>query len=325
MKENTAAAALPATGIKRYANRRTYIVAALVAVLIILIAVFIPSFWTVRNISNVLVSTSTIGLLAVGVSFTLAGKGLDISLPSVMALSAVVGAKIMADTQNIPLGILMMFVTALIFGVINGTACAYFKMYPFIVTMSTMILAQGANSVISKSVSVSGFPSEFVKIFNGTVGPVPVPIIVLVLFSILGYFLLNRSVFGRELFSIGVNENTARICGIRVEKVKFLSYIIASLYAAVVAVILTARLKSASPLMASDNMNMDVLAAAVIGGVSMDGGTGNIVGVFFGALLINSLVTVMNLAGIESFPSMVIKGLLILGITLLDTMRSKKR
>lgn len=326
MKTNSVNAAEQKTdGRQKVFAPKNVILAAAAVALVVLIAVYVPVFWTGRNISSVLVSTSTIGLLAVGVSFTLAGKGLDISLPAVMALSAVCGAKVMVNTQNLFVGILTMFAVAVLFGIVNGVACSVFKMYPFIVTMSTMILAQGANSVISKSVSVSGFPSEFVRIFNGSIGPVPVPIVVLILFTVVGYFLLNRSVFGRKIFAIGVNDKAAQICGIQVDKIKFLSYVAASLYAGLVAVILTARLKSASPLMASDNMNLDVLAAAVIGGVSMDGGTGNIIGVFGGALLINSLTTIMNLTGVGNFEAMVVKGLLVLAITYLDAARTRRK
>lgn len=324
MKANLENVAVPRFDWKKnILTPKSVIISIVVIAVVVLLLLYVPVFWSVRNISNILVTTSTLGLLAVGISIVLAGQGLDISLPSVMALSAVIGAKVMANTQNILIGIIVMFAVAMAFGTVNGIACAVFKMHPFIVTMSTMILAQGANSVISKSVSVSGFPSQFVSIFNGKIGFMPVPVFILLLFSVLGYFILNKSLFGRKVFAIGVNEKAAMVCGIKAARVKFMTYFIASIYAAVVAVILTARLKSASPLMASDNMNLDVLAAAVLGGVSMQGGTGTIIGVFGGALLITSLATTMNLLNVGNFDAMVIKGLVVLVITYLDASKSR--
>ena len=193
------------------------------------------------QLSSVLVSTSTIDCWRWRFLLTLAGKGLDISFRAVVALSAVCGAKVMVNTQNLFVGILTMFAVAVLFGIVNGVACSVFKIYPFIVTMSTMILAQ-ANSVINKSVSVSGFPSNS----SGSSTKhqvVPVPIVVLIPFTVVGYFLLNRSVFGRKYLPSASMIKRPRSAA-WVDKINFVSYVAASLYAGLVAVILTARLKS---------------------------------------------------------------------------------
>lgn len=309
---------------KKVLKTEHIIILAIIIVISLLLAFFVPEFWTIKTISNILVSTSSIGLLAVGLSFVLVGGGLDISLPAVMAASAVVGAKVMVATQNIFVGIISMFAVALAFGVVNGVATSVFKMIPFIVTMATMVLAQGLAALVSQSVSINGLPKGYSNI-AGDLGHIPVPVIILLVFGVLGYLILNKSVFGRYIFAIGNNENTAMVCSVKVTKTKLLTYIIASLYAGILAVILTARLNSASAMMASNTMNLDVLAAAVLGGVSMQGGRGSVFGAFLGALIITSLSTIMNLLGVNNFLALTYKGIIILAITYFDTLRLKSR
>lgn len=309
--------------LRKYLKPKYYIAAAVTVIIVLALYFFVPNFWTGKTIANILISASTIGLLAVGISFVLVGQGLDISLPAVMAASAVIGAKVMSVTQNIALGVLVVFVTAIAFGLINGVSVAVFKMYPFIVTMSTMVLAQGISALVSQSVSIANLPEAFISVVDGKLWVIPVPIIILLLFAAIGYIVLNKSLYGRKIFAIGVNEKAARVCGIRVTRVKLSTYIISSVYAAITGIVLTARLKSASPMMASDNMNLDVLAAAVLGGVSMDGGTGTVIGALVGAIIMTAYSTAMNLLGVDNFQALIYKGLIILAVTYLDATRSK--
>lgn len=311
------------TGDKKQQLIKTGIIVLAVLVIAVILRIFVPKFWTLDTIYNILITVCTTGLLAVGISFILVGGGLDISMPAAMMASAVVGAKVMFVTQNAVLGIIVMFAVALLFGIVNGIAASVFKMIPFIATMATMVLAEGIGAWVSESTSIYGLPEGYINAFTGSVLGIPVPIIFLLVFAVIGHLVLNQSVFGRKVFLIGVNAKTAVICGINVVRTQFLTYIIASLYTGLVAVLLTARLGCAAPSMAGGTMNMDVLAAAVLGGVSMNGGQGKALGALLGAIVIVAFATVMTLLGVKSFPSMIFKGLLIILITFLDTFRNK--
>jgi len=311
------------TGEKKKKLLKTGIVALAVIIIAVILRIFVPKFWTLDTIYNILITVCSTGLLAVGISFILVGGGLDISMPAAMMASAVVGAKVMFVTQNAFLGVVVMFAVALLFGLVNGIATSVFRMIPFIATMATMVLAEGIGAWVAESTSIYGLPEGFIETFSGTFLGVPVSVIFLIIFAVLGYLVLNHSIFGRRVFLVGVNAKTAVICGVNVVKTQLTTYVIASVYTGLVAMLLTARLGCAAPSMAGGTMNMDVLAAAVLGGVSMKGGQGKALGALLGAIVIVAFSTVMTLLGVKSFPSMIFKGLLIILITYLDTFRNK--
>lgn len=293
------------------------------AVALVLLAVFVPQFYSVSNFSNILEQCSTIGILAAGISFVLVGGGMDISLASNLCCAAVLGGIVMKNTGSIPLGILVIFATSLFFGLLNGVAVAYFKMVPFIVTLSTQVVATGLGVLLSSSKSIFGIPEAFINALTVNIAGFPLAIYVMFVVVVLYWFILNRSSLGRKIFAVGSNENTAVVCGINVRLVRMCTYLFSALSAAIVAVLLTARLGCASMQMASDSTNMDVMCSAILGGVSLSGGKGSIWGAFLGACFIVVFSNLVNLIGISYYPSLMIKGAVIIIVTCLDANRSR--
>lgn len=305
-------------------SKANMIMFIVIAGLIIAMAVGIKGFFEPTNLLNIVVQASAVGVLAVGITFVLVTGGMDLSLPAVMAAGAVIGGDVMIKTNNIALGCLAMIGVAAVFGVINGLAVAKAKMVPFIVTLATQVIASGLAVFYTNAESIYGLPDAFIKTLTAGVGGVQIaPIVILIIVAFIANFLLSRTMFGRWVYQLGTNEETARVSGTPVVKVKFMVYIVSALMAGVAAILLTARLGSASASMGGDTMVLDVISAAVIGGVSIYGGTGSVVGAVLGALFITLLSNGMNLLEVSYYVQMVIKGSVIVALTFVDTQRKR--
>lgn len=305
-------------------SKANMVMLVVIAGLIIAMAIGIKGFFDPTNLLNIVVQTSAVGVLAVGITFVLVTGGMDLSLPAVMAASAVIGGDIMIKTNNIALGCLTMLGVAAVFGVINGLAVAKAKMVPFIVTLATQVIANGLAVFYTNAESIYGLPDEFVSTLTAGIGGVQIaPIVILIIVAFIANFLLARTMFGRWVYQLGTNEETARVSGTPVVKTKFMVYIVSTLMAGVAAILLTARLGSASASMGGDTMVLDVISSAVIGGVSIYGGTGSVVGAVMGALFITLLSNGMNLLEVSYYVQMVIKGSVIVALTFVDTQRKR--
>ena len=301
---------------------KNVILAAAAVALVVLIAVYVPVFWTGRNISSVLVSTSTIGLLAVGVSFTLAGKGLDISLPAVMALSAVCGAKVMVNTQNLFVGILTMFAVAVLFGIVNGVACSVFKMYPFIVTMSTMILVKGINLTLTNGIYY--YPSDYLA--NAMTfkigGLVPVMIIVTLGLLVVFQFIKKYTKFGRNLIAVGCNKLNAAKMGINVDRNLVITFVISGVCAAFAGIISVTNVLTVTPA-TGDGFEFTATAMVLLGGTSLSGGKGSFVpGSIFGVLFLLMIQNGLSIMGVNPYYMPIIRGLCIFLAMFSDSIKS---
>lgn len=306
-------------------KRRGSIELAVVLIVVaILLKIFVPKFYSISNLSNILEQVSTIGILAAGVAFVLVGGGMDISVSANLCCSAVVGSLVMKNTGNILLGVVVIFAMALAFGLLNGVAVAYFRMVPFIVSLSSMVVAEGLGVLLSQSKSVFGIPEAYLNALTVSLFGIPLTIYVLLVVIVVYWLILNKSSLGRKIFAVGSKETTAVICGINTRVIKVITYLVSALSAAIVAIFLTARLGCASMQMASDSTNMDALCSAILGGVSVYGGRGNIWGAFFGACIIATFSNVVNLLGISYYTSLMIKGFVIILITYYDARRVKE-
>lgn len=248
-------------------------IAAIIFVIILSIAV--PNFLTINNIVNVLEQLTTIGMLCLGMTFILIIGGIDLSMPAVLMAATIPGAMFMSKTGNVFVGIIIIFGVGIIFGMINGVAIAKAKMIPFIVTLSTQIIANGFAVMITNSKSVFGLPDIF--LFLGIkVGIVPISIPIFFVIAIISHIILSKTKYGRIFYMIGQNEKTARVSGIRTDLYVFCTYVIASIYACLAGILLAARTNMAGATMVGNTMLTDTISAAVIGGASLSGGKGNI-------------------------------------------------
>ncbi len=278
---------------------------------------------TWRNISSVIVQASSTGLMAIGLTFVIITAGIDLSLPTNMAFSAILGCMAMAKTQSVLIGVLAIILVAMAIGALNGLSVAKFKMVPMIVTLAVSTIASGASSWITGAKSVGGLPASFKQIFAGDLLGVPVQALILVLVAVAMHLLLAKTIFGQHLYQTGVNEKTAKVNGVNTVRVKFLIYLISGLTAGLAGVLGSAKLASAGPSLGTQDQFMDIVCATVIGGASVMGGKGTIIGTIIGSIFMSIISNVMNLYGVEYFITFVIKGGVVILFTYFDLVRNK--
>jgi ribose transport system permease protein len=310
-------------GPPRAEDAMRYLPVAVLLVVVVLLASFVPNFFTARNIVNILMQASALGLMAIGLTAVLIGGGMDLSIPSVMAMSAVFGAIAMRDGAHPLVGCLVMVATASVAGCINGYAVAYLKMIPFVVTLAMMTIATGTSIWITNSISVAGIPAAFTDTILTRIWIVPLPVIFLALVTLAVSFLIRRTVFGRWLYAVGTNERTARVSGIPTARVLFGTYLFSSFFAGLAAILLTARLNSAAATMGNDGVVLDVVSSAVVGGVSIYGGIGSPLGAVLGAIIITMISNSMNMMQVSFFTSLIVKGIVIIAFVALDSLRRR--
>lgn len=286
--------------------------AVALVVLLSVIWFIAPRFFRVSNVVNVLLQASVLGLPAIGMTAVLITGGIDLSLPANTALSAVLGAMVMKASGSSALGLLAMIAVGLLLGSINGLAVARLKMIPFVVTLSTMTIAAGVCVWITNSQSVTGIPEGFLELFTARPFGLPVAVYALLLMTGIASVVMRHSIPGYWLYAVGLNAKAARVARVPVDRVIGGTYVFAGLMAGLTAILLTARLGSASANMGADSFTLDIIASCVVGGVSTFGGVGTVVRAVLGAVLITVLSNAINLAGISFYFSLVIKGLVII-------------
>jgi ribose transport system permease protein len=312
---------------RRSFDIKTFLAAngALVGLVVLCLALFIatPDFLTGRNLLNIGIQVSTVAVLAFGMTFVIVAGGIDLSVGSVAALSAMVSGWFFA-TAGLPGGLALALGlgTGLVAGLVNGFASAYGKLPSFIATLAMLSVARGLTLVVSDGRPIATPPA--VSFLGGNIGPVPVPIIVLVLAALVASFILNRTVIGRSMYAVGGNAEAARLSGLPVKRIVVTVFGLAGLFAALAGLLLAGRLDSAQP-QAASGYELDAIAAVVIGGASLAGGVGRISGTIIGALVLVVIRNGLNLLNVTSFWQQVVIGLVIALAVGVDVLRRKTR
>ena len=303
-----------------------FVLLLLIILVVIILGFTVPSFATANNIFNLLVQASNIGLPAIGLTFILITAGNDLSLPTNMACSAILGCGVMQKTQSVFLGVLTILVVALLFGVINGFSVAKLKMVPMIVTLAVQTLNVGISEFYTQGTSVGGLPESFSKIFAGTIGGiVPLSVIIFLLVAVVMHQMLTKTVFGRQLFQTGINEKAAKVNGVNTTRILFIIYVIGGLMAGVNGVLTAARLNSAGPTIGPASAFNNIICACVLGGASVWGGKGSVMGAVLGSIIMALITNAMNLLNINFFVTYVIKGAIIVAVCYLDVIRNGRK
>ncbi|MFD4507901.1 substrate-binding domain-containing protein [Streptomyces sp. NPDC058457] len=297
---------------------------ALTALIVLVIAMSALSgdFLTTDNLLNVGVQAAVTAILAFGATFVIVAAGIDLSVGSVAALSATVLAWT-ATSHGVPvfLAVVLAVATGIAAGLVNGFLIAYGKLPPFIATLAMLSVGRGLALVISGGSPIA-FPDSVSHLGDTLGGWLPVPVLVMVLMGLIAAFVLGRTYIGRSMYAIGGNEEAARLSGLRVNKQKLAIYALSGLFAAVAGIVLAARLSSAQP-QAANGYELDAIAAVVIGGASLAGGTGKASGTLIGALILAVLRNGLNLLNVSAFWQQVVIGVVIALAVLLDTVRRK--
>lgn len=293
----------------------------------IVISILNPRFLQTANLLNVLRQTSINAIIAAGVTFVILTGGIDISVGSILAFVGAVAAWMVTKEINLFFIVIVALLIGAAAGLFNGLLITRGDLQPMIVTLATMTLFRGFTLVFTdgKPISFATMKSAaaFKWIGAGEVGPIPTPIIIMILLFALCYFVLNNTAFGRHLYAIGGNEEAAFLSGVNAKRTKVTAFMVSGMTAALAGLIVTARLSSAQPT-AGTGYEMDAIAAVVLGGTSLTGGQGNILGTVVGALIIGMLNNALNLMDVSSYYQTIVKGVVIIAAVLLDS-RSRKK
>jgi ribose transport system permease protein len=284
--------------------------------LCILIAVLEPKFLSGGNLAGVARQTAVITIMAIGMTMVMVSGGIDLSVGSMMALTAVLGAQSMVAGAPVMLGILVCIALGAVFGLINGTAVAMLKIPPFIVTLGAMGIYRGVALLITDGTAVVGLPNSFGYLAEGNLfGIIPIPLLIVLVVAIAVHFLLTSTQPGRYCYAIGSNVEAARYAGVRVSRYQIIFYVILGALAGLSGAIESARLVTGQPT-AGEGYELRVIAAVVIGGGSLSGGQGTVIGTIIGSLIMGVLANGANLLGISSFTQQVIIGaVIVLAVT----------
>jgi ribose transport system permease protein len=268
-------------------------------------------FFSTSNLWNLLVQASVYGTIAVGMTFVIATGGIDLGVGSALAAAAIIGGKYFhGGSFEFMAGTLL---AAVLFGVINGLAVAWLRIVPFVATLAMLAAARGIAHQITHQTPIGLFDlPTLTKIGSERLLGVPIPAIVFLVVVILGWILLNRTTYGRYVVAVGGNREAARIAGIRVRLILFSVYVLAGLCTGIAAVLQAGQLASASPVVGL-GLELDAIAAVVIGGTSLAGGRSTIVGTFFGVITFALIFNLLVLNNVESQIQQILRGVIILG------------
>ncbi len=323
-KKTTATAGV-GNAVKIYFKENLGIIVAFL-VLCVFLSVFPKtsgSFFTRQNIFNVLRQISTNLFLACGMTMVIILGGIDLSVGSIIALSGCISAGCVARYNlPLPIALLMGLLVGLLVGMFNGAVISKTTIPAFIVTLATMNIAKGLAYVYTGGSPVRVVTKEWQFLGAGYVGIFPTPVVILVIVLIITAIIMNKTKMGRHMYAVGGNQQAAEFSGIKVEKVKFFVHAFSGLMAGLAGIVLASRMYSGQPT-AGDGAEMDAIAAVVVGGTSMAGGSGKIGGTIIGGLIIGVLNNGLNLLNVNSFWQYVVKGVVILLAGFLDYFRNK--
>lgn len=287
-------------------------------ILCIILSISSPSFLTTANILNVLRQISINGIIAVGMTFVIITGGIDLSVGSVLALSAVIGCSFAhSDTYPLIIPVMVGLSIGTICGVINGLVVARGKVAPFIVTLGMMTVARGLTLVYTSGRPVINLSDAYNRIGGGYFAGIPIPILILLIVILLGVFMLKYTKFGRYVYAVGGNELAARISGVNTDLIKIEVYALTGMLAGLAGVVISSRVMAGSPSV-GQGYELDAIAAVVIGGTSLSGGVGGITGTIIGSLIIGVMNNGLDLLNVSSYFQQIVKGVIIVSAVLLD-------
>lgn len=296
----------------------------LILVVICVLTSFIePKFLSIYNFQNLLRQIAVLAILAYGQTFVMLTRNFDLSVGSVVAISGVVCA-ILVKSFGLTIGIVGTLVLGAGIGSINGWIVASLGIPSLIATLGTLTIIRGLIFIITSGEPITGLPSSFRMISTMMIGPIPFPAVISVFCLIIGWFVLTKTVFGRQVYAVGGNEEAAYLCGIPIRWNKVLVFAISGLSGALGGILLATRVNSGQPTI-GDGLELQVIAAVAIGAVSLAGGIGSVINVTFGVLLLGLLVNSMNLMGVSSYVQLVLTGLVLIVAVTLDRLRRARK
>jgi ribose transport system permease protein len=312
---------------KILSNELTRIFSILLLLCLILGIAQPTTFLTVSNLISVLSQVSVNGMMVIGMTFVLLTGGIDISVGSVAAFTSLITAMLLVSKNpfgsNIAVALVVGIGTGVLIGATTGFVISKLRLQPFIVTLAMMTIFRGMTMVVSQGNPVSQLGNQFSTIGVKYLGPIPVTVIIMISFYVIAFYILEHTRFGRHVYAVGGNKEAARLGGINTTKILIGVYVICAATAAIAGMILASRVNSATPTTGVGS-ELDAIAGAVIGGVSLTGGKGKILGALIGVFIIGVLNNGLVLLNVDVYWTQVVKGLIILLAVIADVL-SKRR
>lgn len=294
----------------------------------VVISILEPRFLTTGNLVTILRQTSINAVIATGMTFVILVGGIDLSVGSVLGFTGAIAATMISGGTNIVVVILTVLILGTFIGLVNGTLITVGRLQPFIATLGTVTLLRGLLLVLSQGKPIGTGTTAGSGLFNaigrGFLGPVPIPVFLMLAIFLIAYYILNHTRIGRYIYSTGSNEEATMYSGIKTNRVKLFVYAASGMMASIAGILITARLGSAQPT-AGAGYELDAIAAVVLGGTSMAGGIGTITGTAIGALIIGVLSNALNIMQVSSYYQDVAKGIVILIAVLMDRKKKASR
>lgn len=285
--------------------------------LFIIMSIASSSFLTVTNLFNILKQNAVYGVLAVGMTFVIVTGGIDLSVGAIVAMSACFATKLAQGDAPVIAAILVGILAGVACGAFSGFFIAYAGIPAFIATLASCTMARGIVFVFTDGRPITGVSDGYKYIGRGSWGPVPVMVVIYIIFLIAGAFLLKYTKYGRHVFAIGGNKRAALVSGVNVKLTEFMAYVICGFCAAFAGIMLSSRIQTGQPA-GGEGYELDAITAAVIGGASLSGGKGSVFGSFIGILVVGILTNGLDLMGVSSYYQQIIKGAIILLAVLAD-------
>ena len=296
-----------------------------IVIVSVLLAIRNPNFMTTSNILNILRQISVNAIIAFGMTYCILLGGIDLSVGAVICVGGVLCAKVINAGANIYLGILSGIAVGVAAGLFNGILVSRTGIPAFVVTLCSQSICNGMAYILTKGSPISCNNEQFTWFGNGYIAEIiPVPVIIMLIIFAITLFLLVRTSFGKHLYAIGGNRDCARYAGINIERDETICYVISGTLAGVAGVILAARMYSGQP-NAGEGMQMDAIAAAVIGGTSLKGGVGTILGTICGSLIIGVINNGMDLLNVNMYWQEIVKGVIIVVAVVIDAKKHGKK
>ena len=307
--------------LRRLSQVQEVVLLIVLVALCIYFSIFAINFTSSDNIRTVLIYLSVLGVLAAGQTLVIIGGGFDLSNGANLALSSTIGATMLANGQSETLAVLVTLLFAALVGLLNGVLVAIARINPFITTLATYLIANGAAYVYTNSQTVAFPLTEWVAFGRGTVGPVPAPVLILLGVFVGCFLLLRYTTFGRSLYAIGGNVQAAQLAGLAVRRNTILVYVLSGICAGIGALIQSS-LGSAGSATFTGQLNLQSITAVILGGTALTGGEGGVWGTLIGVLIMQTILNGLTLMNISSFFQDIVTGVVLLLAVLLGVFRS---
>ncbi|TCU36823.1 ABC transporter permease [Rhizobium azibense] len=288
--------------------------------LILIMAVFavlVPGFISERNLINILQQSSINACLALGMTLVIISGGIDLSVGPTAAIAAVISASLMVAGFPIPIAIAAGLAIGVVCGLVNGFLVAYVGLQPFIVTLGTLSTYRAIALIYTGGNPVLGIPQGFRSIFNGSAAGIPNSVAIVAVVAVLAWVLLKKTPIGEYLLAVGGNEEASYVAGVPIALTKVTAYVISGTLAALASLILIGRLGAAEPIL-GNLWELDAIAAAAIGGASLMGGKGSVIGTILGAIILGAMRNGLTLMNVQAFYQLLATGLIILVAMMID-------